>query len=368
MANILIVDDDQSILRLLEFTLQRAGHEVTTFEDSPAGLAAAEARPPDLIVVDVMMPKMTGYEFCKTARTKVGLKEIPIIMFSARFQAIDKRTALAAGATDYLSKTTSPNDLVERITELLPSANTFTENIAIGLFSLRGGAGLTSLAVNIALSLALNQKRPTALVDLARLGGHTALMLGLRPTSSLSQALSATTNEITADTIKPHLIQHASGVQLLASAPDFNHALLLSDKRLSHFITALKSTFSFTILDIPHVLDQDFAPTLQLFDKITLILSPDMPSLQSTAVALQSLARLGIPEQKISLVVNQMISTNALSMDMIQRVVKRSILAVIPYEPEMVKSVNSGKPLLLRRPESAGATAIVQLTDKLLKS
>ena len=368
MANILIIDDDKSILRLLEFTLQRAGHTVTTYSDGEEGLQQAEAKKPDLIVVDVMMPKMTGYDFCKRARANSVLENTPIIMFSARFQPIDKETALEAGATDYLSKTTSPNDLLKRIAELLPSPATLSDHTAIGLFSMRGGAGLTSLAVNLAVNLALSRKKPTALIDLARLGGHTALMLGLRPTSSVSQALAAYKPELSSDSIKPHLIQHSTGVQLLASAPGFDHELLLSDKRLEQFVAAIKSSFAFTVLDIPHTLEPSFAATLQLFDKITLILSPDMPSLQSTAMALQSLARLGIPDQKIILVVNQMISTNALPLETIQKVVKRPILTSIPFEPEMVKAVNSGKPLLLNSPQCAGTAAIIKMANMILKS
>ncbi|HXW00707.1 MAG TPA: response regulator, partial [Anaerolineae bacterium] len=121
MANILLVDDDKNILRLLEFTLKRAGHSVMMCDDGVQGLAQVKAQPPDLIVADVMMPKMTGYEFCKQVRTKLELKDIPIIMFSARFQPVDKQTALDAGATDYLSKSTSPDTLLHRISELLPA-------------------------------------------------------------------------------------------------------------------------------------------------------------------------------------------------------------------------------------------------------
>src|SRR5512147_47534 len=137
MANILVVDDDKNILRLLEFALKRAGHTVTTCEDGLQGFARVQAQPPDLIVADVMMPKMTGYEFCKQVRAKLGLTEIPIIMFSARFQPIDKQTALDAGATDYLSKNTSPDVLISRINELLPSQQPApTTQTAVGLFSL----------------------------------------------------------------------------------------------------------------------------------------------------------------------------------------------------------------------------------------
>lgn len=367
MANILVIDDDKNILRLLEFSLKRVGHTVTACEDGVQGLAQVKAQPPDLIVADVMMPKMTGYEFCKQVRTNLGLTETPIIMFSARFQPIDKQTALDAGATDYLAKTTSPDVLISRISELLPAQQaTPAAQATLGLFSLRGGTGMTSLAVNLALALALIKKVPTALVDLAPLGGHTALMLGLRPSSSVADALFASKDEVTLEAIKPHFIQHSSGVQLLASALNYDHLLYLNDTRLEQLVTVLKSGFPYTILDIPHLLEPRFGPTLQLFDKIILVLSPDMPSLQSAATALQSLPRLGVADAKIVLVLNNIVPQGGLPLETIQKAIKRPILASVPYEPEMIKAVNSGKPLLLSNPHAPAAAAIAKLAGMLL--
>jgi pilus assembly protein CpaE len=140
----------------------------------------------------------------------------------------------------------------------------------------------------------------------------------------------------------------------------------LTDGRLEQLIAILKSGFPFMVLDIPHFMEPNFASTLQLFDKIAVILSPDMPSLQSTAIALQSLARLGVTEDKVALVVNQVIPQGALPMETIQKVIKRPITANIPFEPEMVKSVNGGKPLVLSSPQSAGAMAIANLAHALL--
>lgn len=364
MAHVLVIDDDKTILRLVEFSLKRAGHTVTACEDGVQGLAQAQAQTPDIIIADIMMPKMTGYEFCKQVRTKLNLTETPIIMFSARFQPVDKQTALEAGATDFLPKTTSPDVLVKRIEELLPQqTQAAIPHATIGLFSLRGGVGVTSLGVNLALAGA--QKAPTALVDLAPIGGHAALMLGLRPTSSLADALFSSGDTVTLDTIKPHLLTHNGGVQLLASALVYEHMVHLNDNRLPQLAAALKTGFAFTVLDIPHLLEPRFEPVLQLFDKLALILSPDMPSLQSAAMALQGLARLNVPENKIIFVVNHIMPQGMLPPEIIQKTLKRPVLATIPFEPEMIKAVNSGKPLLLSSPQSAGAAAIMRLAGAL---
>lgn len=367
MAHILVIDDDKTILRLVEFSLKRAGHTVAICEDGVQGLTQAKAQTPDIIVADVMMPKMTGYEFCRQVRTKLNLPDTPIIMFSARFQPVDKQTALEAGATDFLPKTTSPDALVKRIEELLPQKTpAAVTHAAVGLFSLRGGVGVTSLGVNLALALAAAQKAPAALVDLTPIGGHTALMLGLRPTSSLADALFNSGDTVTPETIKPHLLAHSAGVQLLASALVYEHMVHLNDNRLTQLVTALKTGFACTVLDIPHLLEPRFEPVLQLFDKLALVLSPDMPSLQSTAMALQGLARLNVPENKIVFIVNHVLPQGALPPEIIQKTLKRPVLATIPFEPEMIKAVNSGKPLLLSSPQSPGAIAIARLAGALL--
>lgn len=366
MAHILIIDDDQDILRLLEFSFTRSGHTVSMSSNGVQGLAQAEIEHPDLIICDVMMPKMTGYDFCKQARTKPELKKTPIVIFSARFQPIDRQTALDAGATEYLAKTVAPDVLVSRIEELLPQASPPALGGTIGLFSMKGGTGVTSLAVNLAIAHSLSQKASTVLADLAVVGGHTALMLGVRPTSSLLKLLSTTESQFTPEIVQPHLVNHSSGVQLLAPSLAFTETVLPPD-RLEPLVQCLKSTFDFTVLDIPHLLEPDFAAVLPLLDKIVLVLSPDMPSVQSTVIALQGLARFGADDHKINLVVNQIAPYHSLPLQTIQKVVKRPISMAVPFEPEMIKAANSGKPLLLASPQTPAAAAIGKLADTLFK-
>lgn len=365
MTKILIIDDDQDILRLLEFALKRAGYQVIIATDGSQGLAQIDSQKPDLIVADIMMPKMTGYEFCRQVRARPDSTDTPIIMFSARFQPIDRQTAMEAGATDYLPKSTSPDALLSRIEELLPDAGPAVEAKTIGFFSLRGGSGVSSLAVNSAIALARSQTTKLALVDLAPQGGHSAVMLGLRPTSSLVKALTSA-QALSLEELTPHLIEHNAGVHLLASEVHSDSRWPATGK-LEQLAAVLKSGFGLTLFDIPQaMLDHPYHTVWQQLDKIALVLSPDLPSLQSTAIALQRLAQAGVSKSKIELVVNQVLPSSALPMDTIQNAVKRPIAANIPFEPDMIKAVNSGKPLLLSSPKCPGAAAIARLANLLL--
>jgi pilus assembly protein CpaE len=369
MAKILLIDDDKDILRLLEYALRRASHTVLTSVDGTQGLAMVEAERPDLIVADVMMPRMTGYDFCRQVRARPNLADIPIVIFSARFQPIDRETAMEAGATDYLPKTASPDALIKRVTELLPNSGAAVGagHTVIGLFSLRGGTGVTSLAVNLSLGLVrLHPKQPVLLVDLAPVGGHAALLLGLRPTSSVAHILATSGGNFSLSAIKSHLLRHSSGLYLLPSALSPEHQLALNDNRLPQLITTLKKGLPFTILDIPPAVGPGHTAMLRSFDKLVLVVSPDMPSLQSAALALQSLARMGLADNKIALVVNQVTPQGALPLDTIQKALKRQVLLNVPYDPEMIKAVNSGKPLLLGSSPSPAAGAIARLAQELV--
>lgn len=367
MANLLVIDDDKDILRLLEFTLKRAGHHVTLCHDGPQGLALTETDKPDLVVCDVMMPNMTGYDFCKQVRANQELQEIPIIIYSARFQPIDKQTALDAGATDYLPKSISPDALIKRISDLLlakPAQPTTHE--LIGLFSLRGGVGVTCLAVNLSIGLTLFHKTTTLLVDLDQSGGHTALMLGLRPDRHIIHLLAEAEGEFSRDLIRSYLIQHQSGVQLLTSPPTFEPMFPSAQAALPELVKGLKTNFPITVLDMPTMLEPHFVSVPQLLTKVVLVLSPDMPSVQSAALALQGLLKQGLADKDITLVVNQLTPYHTVPINTIQKVLKRPVAISIPFEPEMIKAINNGQPLLLSAPKSAASAAIGKLAQTIL--
>jgi pilus assembly protein CpaE len=377
MANILVIDDDKDIQRLLEFAFKRAGHTVEAAFDGEQGLSVAETRPPDLIVCDVMMPKMTGYDFCRQARTKPKLKNTPIIVFSARFQPVDKQTALDAGATDYLPKSTAPDVLINRIAELLPRTGSSqaaqvrgevdaVNSSMLALFSLRGGTGVTSLAVNLAIALAQLYQTKTTLVDLVPVGGHSALMLGLRPITNVATLLNSVPGNFTAQSIAPYLMQHSTGVQLLASPPTYGQNSAHYNDELLRFLGSLKTTCPISILDIPRLLEPHFSPVLLLIDKLFLVLSADMPSVQAAVIALQGLTALGMDPHKINLIVNQTSQYNPLPIEIIQKAIRRPIAITIPFDQSMTKAVNSGQPLLTITPQSATALAISQLAKMAL--
>jgi CheY-like chemotaxis protein len=118
---ILCADDDEDILSLVSLRLERAGYEVMRVVDGDAAIAAARARRPALAVLDVMMPKRTGYEVLAELRSDPALRDLKVILLSARVQETDVERGLDAGADAYLAKPFKAPDLVAKVQELLGS-------------------------------------------------------------------------------------------------------------------------------------------------------------------------------------------------------------------------------------------------------
>ena len=123
---ILIIDDDIDTLKLVGLVLQKQGYQSTAANSGHQGLLEMSKEPPDLIVLDVMMPEMDGYEVARRLREDPEMSKIPILMFTARSQVRDKEMGFESGVDDYLTKPTHPKDFQAHI-EMLLSRSKKTE-------------------------------------------------------------------------------------------------------------------------------------------------------------------------------------------------------------------------------------------------
>lgn len=119
MARILIAEDEPDIRELVAFTLRFAGHEVNTTSNGEEALQVASQTVPDLVLMDVRMPRMTGYDACRAMKSDPSLRDIPVVFLSAKGQDAEIQTGLDAGAEEYLLKPFAPDQLVERVRTIL---------------------------------------------------------------------------------------------------------------------------------------------------------------------------------------------------------------------------------------------------------
>jgi pilus assembly protein CpaE len=336
-------------------------------------LQKAFQQPPDLAIIDLMMPQMDGYEVCRRLRQNERTVKTPILVFTARIQEIDKQTALEAGANEFLTKTATPDELVSKVKDLLakrapvPKVEV-TLGRAITLFSLRGGVGVSSLAINLAVALARQPNQKVTLLDLCFLSSSVPLMLNVRPKLSLAE-LSREDTAISLDSLEKYMVAHSSGVKVLPVALSLARAAPIPAEAIERVLSVLKSDFNYILVDTLSSLDDMTLAALIHSDQIILVIVPEVASIQAAIVALQVFRSLGLSEEAIIPIVNHTLAQGGLSLETIQSALKRPIKAVIPHEPELlIQAINNGTPLVLSQPSSAMATAIQKLASVLSPS
>ncbi len=116
---ILVVDDEPNIALSLNYLMERAGYSVRIAADGEEAIEAVKEAPPDLILLDVNMPKMNGYEVCELVRANPQWKHIPIVMLTAKGRDIEREKGLAVGADEYITKPFSTQEVVEKVRVIL---------------------------------------------------------------------------------------------------------------------------------------------------------------------------------------------------------------------------------------------------------
>ena len=357
MAKILVIDDDVDLLETIRHILEMAGgHEVVASAESTDGLARALADPPDLAIIDVMMPRVSGYEVCRALRADPRTASVPIIILTARGQPVDRQAALEVGADEYMAKPVPMNELLDRVDGLLTKQAAREAHVPAGtvvLLSLRGGVGVTTLAVNLAATLAQAREGTACLVDLCPSSGHVALQLGLRPEPNWSGLIQ--TGVPDEDAIEAHLLQHTSGLGVLASPifPVIGQGLPRTV--LETTLGILRQRFDVTVVDASPVLDEVTMSALEAATVVGLVITAEAPSIQT---AVGTLRALGPRSDRFQIILNQLTPGAKLPTGAIERTLKRPLMGVIPFDPAQAQALAQGVPLALHDPTAPLAQAV----------
>jgi DNA-binding response OmpR family regulator len=122
MAKIVVADDDADIRELVVFKLRQDGHEIVAVGDGASAVEACQKATPDLVLLDVMMPGMSGLDACRELRADPALESVPVILLTARAQEADVEQGFNVGADDYVVKPFSPRELASRVSAVLQRA------------------------------------------------------------------------------------------------------------------------------------------------------------------------------------------------------------------------------------------------------
>lgn len=366
MARILVIDDNDDMLTMLQMLLERRGnHTVTTSNNGVEGLEKAYSLIPDLMIIDIMMPGLNGYDVVNRLRADSRTKTIPIIILTARGQPVDKHAAIEAGANKHLAKPVDIQELLATIDNLLEMGAyaSLREKLILPVLSLRGGAGATTIAVNLALLM--QQIAPTLIWDLSPSSGHDALNLGLQPTAHWAQYLSGPNDDISG-----LLLKHHSGLKLLPAPPIPDPAVWFDRKSISDLQNKLLQFCSILIVDMPSFLDKAIAAILQQAHHIIIVTGDDNPGIQTTLATLQSLTALFTSKsdlQRILLVHNVTTLHKTKSLDMLQSTLGHKIIEEIPFQESQSAALRKGIPLAVTNPTSSMVARLKRLAQTILK-
>ncbi len=356
---ILAVDDDPFNLKLVSTIFTKEGYRVITANDGMEALQRVDEVQPDLIVLDVMMPKMDGYQLCQELRRRKSTLQTPILMLTAMDRLEEKIKAFDVGADDFMTRPFAPAELQARVRALLRRispvqlAPVNANGKVIAVFSLRGGVGVSTMAVNIAVGLSQLWNMPTALVDLDLVSGQSALMLNLSLRTTLANAAEMPDSDIDIDLLNRIMLPHPSGVKVLAAPAQPQQSDLVKPETITQLLTHLKENYQYIVLDVPHNFNDTTLAGLDVADVIVMLTTPELASVRLTASTLDVFDNLKYPRAAMYLVLNWTFKSRGLPQKNIESVLKHNFDLVVPFASEaLVRAINVGIPIVYEEPSS----------------
>jgi len=359
MPKVLVIDDEAPLTALIGRFLENADFKVESATSGVEGLHKATATCPDLIVLDIMMPDIDGYEVCRRLRADPRTARAAIVVLTARTQLIDKQMALRAGADMHLVKPFSGKALVETVQKLL-AARAHPLGYQVAVLRLRQGVGATTLTTNLALALAEERSRLTTAVDLVLNGGQIGGMLDMQAGRSWVESWQG---DQEMDRLVPHLLRHNSGLFTLP-APVLPPGMALPEPwRVARLLQVVRGWSDYAVIDTPAALG-NLAPVLLDSSLLALLLlSPD-DSLRAVQFTLAAIKRSAAESLQVWPVVTGTPAEQETSgraeahfKEQVEQAFGLPVAAVLPWSP-------GPQPAMVSQPGSPLAAAVRTLAQQ----
>jgi pilus assembly protein CpaE len=379
-TKVLVVDDDLNIQRVLVFTLKQEGFEVVVASDGQSGVEMAREAQPDLILMDVAMPKLNGYAAIQQVRAaETAGKRVPIIMLTAEADVGERVKGLRAGADDDIVKPFHPLELMARIKALLARGGTLTRvgaaeaetmgRLAV-FYGAKGGVGTTTIAINTAIAVTRELRRRVALIDANLQFGDLRVFLDLGlDTASIVNAVSEP--DLDADLLRKLIVRHHAGIDLLLAPPSPEAADIVMERQrtdpttLSNVLNLFRKMYDYTFVDMVKTID-DF--NLQLFDEadvIFVVMTADLSCLKNVRSVLETMDHLGYKKEKVQLVLNRSNAYTGINVNNAESALNRKVdYQVINEYRGAISALNSGEPFMSSRPDGPLGRSVAEFARK----
>jgi CheY-like chemotaxis protein/MinD-like ATPase involved in chromosome partitioning or flagellar assembly len=373
---ILIVDDDPDTVEFLRLILTRQGYQTLSALNGMQALNQAHSQQPDLIILDVMMPGLDGYEVARSLRRHPETALIPILMFTAKTQVEDKVAGYEAGVDIYLTKPIHPVELQANIKALLDQrkarAKTLSEKGYIaGVMAAKGGLGVSTVALNLDLYYQKKTNKKVIAAELRPGQGSWAAELNIPQVNGLSNLLQLNQPEITPASVEPQLQNTSYGVWLLlASMQSHDAQLATSVAQYEAIIQSLAILANFVVLDIGTSFLPAYESISELCDELILVTEPLTTAVKRTRFLIDELKSrsFGSAKPLTMLTVNHSHAEMTLSVSQIEKMLGQTIALGIPPATELAYlSAERSIPLGLIQPEGIIAQQFATLAEQIAK-
>ena len=359
---VLLIDDEQFYFKLIRNALKAANYELEYAKSSSEGLSKIVSFAPEMLIVDLKLPEMDGFQILERLRRDPKFSYIPVIVITSKDELSEKLKAFELGADDYMVKPFQPEELVARMGILArrgkamqiaqQEATKSTPATMITVHSLRGGLGCSSIAVNLGLAFQKLWGKQTLLIDGVLAAGQVALMLDAKPTATWENLVGVETANFDDVVVSEMMCSHKSGIRYIA-APRYPIAAdTFTHETLQIFIEKVKSQNDFVLVDTAHDFSDMTIHMLSMANTILLVMAPELASLRTAMSAIEIYDRLGLPLDRVRIALNNNSSNPAIKQAQLEKVLKRPIDFVLPFEAgEVNRALNFGQPFILTNPD-----------------
>jgi CheY-like chemotaxis protein len=294
---ILVIEDDPKSVRLAELMLGGEGYQTVIASNGLQGLKVARTDPPDLILLDLMLPGLDGFEVLNRLRADPQTAGVPVVVVSAKAQSTDRQTATKIGANAYLTKPYRRAELLDVVGSLLSEREeeTRARGTCVVLVGARGGE---EAPVAAHLGLALTSKgQPATVVDFRPFSIEHSLLLDISPRSDPSSL----SDPDTARQLAGSMVQHASGLRLLDNLEGGGDAGQLTAEDVQRVLEPLLAEEGTVLADVPLYPVQVLRRAADYGALVLLVTRSDRASLMTARTALMSMERAGVEKDRTNI-------------------------------------------------------------------
>lgn len=367
-AKILVADDDIMLQRLISNTLKLEHHEIIVADNGSKALEMARTEKPDLVILDVMMPGLNGFDVCTALRKDPATTTLPVIMLSGLGQVQEKIMGLKAGADEYLTKPIDPRELLTRVEMLLARHHVLRQSAAAkagrvySIIGAKGGVGVTTLAVNLAAYMA-EPGKDVILLEFRPDFGTVSVQLNLRPELSL-----ATLREL-----EPVAITEQVITRLLQPTP-FTVRVLCGPQKAADFgpftaghagavLSRLTALADYVIVDLPPASDAATEAIIKSSDQVVVVLEPEIACV---AAAVQRVAQISGYSNTLE---TRLVGVNRqgamlISVREMESRLNRTLASMIPPATDVIGvAIQYGTPIVIMQPTHVFAEHIQEIAE-----